>query len=345
MFNKFKIFAVPIVFALVIFSIGGCSISPVSRDFNRAEEYFSAGRFDSAIIVFSSIVEKYPDSNEAAKSQYKIAHIHKDFLYDDQKALSSYLMYLSIYPNGEDAVKARHDIAELYSKIGEYWKAIKEYQHLSAVDKSGKRYLYLYKIAMEYLKVNELRQARIEFREIAEKSVDAELIEKSSFQIANTYYLEGSNDKAMKAFDEFLEKYPNGPLYLDAALDKASILSEEGKLEVAVKWLRDLKEDYPNDVSIDIRLASINDRIENGPKMKLPRKWVKRKSAKKKKKTVKKKVEPIVSKSTAKEVIKEPVKTTTSVVEKKVEKAIIEPVKVISEKADTTKVSGTRLKP
>lgn len=263
-------------FVLVLFistALFGCGDISALKDFSRAEDFFGEGSFGSALALYGAVVAKYPESEYAAKSQYKIAYIYKNFLNDDTRAIREYVMYLSLYPEGEDVIDARGEIAELYSKVGEYWRAIKEYQNLSNIDSDNleARYHYVFKIAMEYLKINELRQARIEFREITEKSANQELVEKSFYQVANTYYLEGSNEKAIKAFEEFLKSYPESSLYLDAALGKASILSEQAKLEEAVKWLKDLQLDYPNEESIRIRLTSVYDRIESGPKLKKKR--------------------------------------------------------------------------
>lgn len=254
--------------------VSGCGDVSALKDFSRAEDFFGEGSFQSALALYGAVVAKYPGSEHAAKSQYKIAYIYKNFLDDDARAIREYVMYLSLYPDGDDVTNARGEIAELYSKVGEYWKAIKEYQNLSHLDSENleAQYGYVFKIAMEYLKINELRQARIEFREITEKSTNKELVEKSFYQVANTYYLEGSNDKAIKAFETFLKSYPLSTLYLDAALGKASILSEQAKLEEAAIWLKDLQEDYPDEKSIQIRLRAIYDRIESGPKLKKKRK-------------------------------------------------------------------------
>lgn len=246
--------------------IFGCGPKGEEKIFFKAEQALIAGDYGSAIEEFTDFVTNYPGSEFAAESQYRIGYIHSHHLRDAKSAMDAYAILFRLYPESPQVSLAREDMAAIYSGTGEERKAIGEYARLMESGPSAKKDFYRYQIAMGYVTLNDFRQARIEFEEIL-KTIS---ISSSSFkpqaklQIANTYYLEGNIDEALKAYDRVMSDYKGNSVYVEAKLAKASVLEETGMLKEALELLLELKEEYPNKDVLGIRIDSTLERMRHG---------------------------------------------------------------------------------
>jgi TolA-binding protein len=123
----------------------------------------------------------------------------------------------------------------IYSMRGEHSKAVEEYQALLD-QQPGEAGRIRFQVAMEYVKMNDLKQARVELGDLLKRSVPGELREEVEFQIANTYYLEGDTKEALKRFEGVIKEYPDSPIYYEALFAKARVYDEEGRLERPLRY-------------------------------------------------------------------------------------------------------------
>lgn len=263
--------------------LAGCGRDTARARFEAAEVLLGNGEFERAIEEYRYVVDTFGATAYGPGSLYKIAIIYNRHMQDRPSSVEAYYTLYNIYPESAEAVLAREDMALIYSEAGNHSKAVGEYQWV--LERSpGKEDHYRYLIAMEYLKMNDFRQTRLELRDLLD-SLEAqdplpapstpghELIVKTHFQMANTYYLEGRNQAAFKAYGELAERFPDHTLSLEARLNKVHILVEDGRFETALESLDALAGEYPNTETISSMIKLTRKRLREGPK---PRKKWKR---------------------------------------------------------------------
>lgn len=255
--KKFLLF---ISYFLLLTVFSGCSDDPALPLYDKAEELFSKGAYSKAIETYTNIVNKYPESSYAPASQYKIGLINHLYLKNIQKAMNAYATLMLLYPDSKEVIMARQDRADIYIALGDYRKAIGEYQWLMKNSGGRERDNFQYQMAMVYLKLNDIKQARIELHEIIKNPLDSPLAPQVYYQIANTHYLEGDYQEAIKAYEKTASLYPKSPYASEAMLGKIICIEEEGNLTEAVRLYIELEKSYPNPEIIKMRIAGIETR-------------------------------------------------------------------------------------
>ncbi|MBI5561760.1 MAG: tetratricopeptide repeat protein [Deltaproteobacteria bacterium] len=243
--------------------LSACSSDPGRAVFEKAEKSLSDGDADSALKQYGYVIANNPESAYAAKSQYKIALIYNRYIGDRKKAMEAYSALFFLYPGTAETTEAREDLASIYSVMGEHRLAIEQYQ-LLLNEKPSDYDKFQYAIAMEYIMQNDFRQARVEFTELL-KRANADLQPQINYQIANTYYIEGNLAEAADGYEKTAARFPDNPAALDARLGTAKVLSESGKLALALALLKELKGKYPNKGAIGIMMDSLQTRLDEGP--------------------------------------------------------------------------------
>jgi tetratricopeptide (TPR) repeat protein len=228
--------------------------------FQRAEDQFGRGDYDAALGGYAYIVNSFHASPYAPRGQSRIAYIYDHRLSDEKRALDAYTMLHHLYPESPEAVDARLETARIYSGRGEHRKAVEDLEvFLKRRPSERERVRYL--IAMEYVKMNDFRQARIEFNELLRFASDRDLLPKIRLQIANTHYIEGSVAEALNGYDTVIRDYPDHEAAVEAMLGRAGALDESGRPAEALAVLRGLVGRYPNKEAIRQRIASIEARL------------------------------------------------------------------------------------
>lgn len=246
----------------------GCSSSPAIDGFAEAERLLGGGEFHAAIAGFSMVVDRYPESEVAAKSQYMTGYIYLRHINDLDRAMESFSALFYLYPRSPEVYLARKDRVEVFSSRGEHLRAIEELQWVVKKAPANERDGLKLRIALEYEKVNEFRAARAELAELMETTVDPALLARVSYHRAALYYLEGDCEKAIEAFDQVASRFPGDNVAMDARLGTAVCLEETGRLAEALSMLKALLGVYPNEQAVKIRMASIEERISKGPSKK-----------------------------------------------------------------------------
>ena len=209
-------------------------------DFDEAGSFQRLGRHREAIERYSYVVTRYPESELAPKSQLKAASNYDKDLKDDEKAIAAYSALFFMYPDSAETVEGREALAELYSGKGEHRSSIEEYQRLyESVPASRQRFQYL--IAMEYMRMGDLRQARAELVELNNIVANPGLSPRIRMHIAETYHIEGMYSEALRRYDEIIGRFPESQAAEEAAMAKAAIYEDEGSYAEALRVLYALK--------------------------------------------------------------------------------------------------------
>lgn len=208
---------------------------------------------------YSYVVNRYPESPFAPKSQHKIAVIYDRDLNDPEKAVYSYSAFFFMYPGSPEEPEAREELAGLYSRNGEYRLALEEYQRLYEAQPE-KRQKFQYLIAMEYIKMNDFRQARVELVELNNIVTNPGVSPRIRLHIANTYYIEGRNREALERYDDVISRFPQNEAAKEAMMQKAKIYEEEGRTALAMKALVALEAD--GDASLRPMVERLRKRLD-----------------------------------------------------------------------------------
>jgi TolA-binding protein len=259
---KYPLYSV--LFILIIL-LTACSKDEESTIFERAEKLLGDGDYVLALETYNHLADKYPESVYAPTSKYKVGLIHNLYMGNQQRALDTYLSLILMYPESRDIALARKDIAEIYSKNGDHRRAIGEYQWFIENSTGTERDDFRYRIAMEYQKLSDFKQAIIEIQEILKDSPSTPIAPKLYYQIATNQYLDGNLNEAIDIYDRLVFLYPDNHLSLEARLGKAVAMEEQDRLIEAKEILMSLEAVYPNKDAIKVRLSWVNKRIKEGP--------------------------------------------------------------------------------
>jgi TolA-binding protein len=262
--HLFKTFSLA---TFILIGLAACADGPSTMIFNEAEEHLSRGEYTEAINKHTELINKYPASPKAPESLFKKGHIYYRYLNKVDLALRSYDELSYLYPESPKLIDATKEKGKIYSALGEHWKAVKEYEWLleKAGEEDGETYQYL--IGMEYFKMNDFRQARIEFAEIIQKKSGTQLLPEIHFRIATSYYLEENLVESLKNYKLVVELFPEHPLAIESSMEIAQVLADAGKFTEAIEWLKDLKvniaqADRELVEQIEMRIALITERMK-----------------------------------------------------------------------------------
>lgn len=252
-------------FFAVLLLFAGCSSYRAEPLYDSAERSLSDGAYHEALEGYGRVIDEFPGSSFAAKSQYRIADIYDRHLNEPDKALQAYSEVRYMYPARGEARAAAAGIAGIYSRGGDHKKAVEEYQALLD-GPATERLIYKRLIAAEYLMMNDFRQARIEYEELASSDgLPAGLVPEILYQIASTYYIGGQAEEAARRFDEIIRKYPEAGIVMEARLGKGNALAEAGRTGEALSILRSLEREYPNKEALRVRIELLERRLKEGP--------------------------------------------------------------------------------
>jgi len=250
--------------AAAVFFLHGCFADPAQTSYEKAEASLGEGRYKEALVQYSAVARKFGSSPYGAKSLLRVAFIYGSHFDDYERALKTFSEIVYLYPGSREAAEARREKARIYSLRGEHAKAVEEYQAL-VEQAEGPTEKVRFQIAMEYVKMNDLKQARVEFADLLKRSVSDELVKQIKFQLANTYYIEGNRTEALKMFEEIVSEYPESPISYEARFTIARVYDEQGRLPEALEMLKGLEGKYPNAEALKTAVQWTEKRLNTGP--------------------------------------------------------------------------------
>jgi len=254
------LFCIVLICACVLFT--SCSSYRAEPLYNAAEKSLGNGAYQEALDGYAKVIDEFPGSAFAAKSQFRIADIYDRHLSEPDRALEAYSEVRYLYPTSPEARLSAARMAALHSRAGDHKKAVEEYQ-LLLNGPPAERLTYRRLIAEEYVMMNDFRQALIEYEEIAASdALPPELLPEVLYKIAYTYYITGQVNEAVDRFDKIIRRYPDAGIVPEARLGKAEALAEAGSTTEALEILRSLEKDYPNKEAISTRIEWLERRLK-----------------------------------------------------------------------------------
>ncbi len=255
-----------IILLIVSFLLIECGQDPLKADFERAEDLYKKEKYKGAALKFRDIATLNPQSEWAPKALFRSGTIYYLYLKDYEEAVEDFAYLIYYYPKHKLAFDAQVNIIEIYmDKLEDYPQAIVEIQRLleNYPNKNGMDQ-YQYMLAQCFYSMRDFDQTRLEYLILLDSYPDTELRPQVYYDIANTYFIEGSGklDKAIEYYQKVIDEYPESDLLNECNFYIAASLEEKGELYEALIIYEELLGVYQNPRVIELRIEGVKDMLE-----------------------------------------------------------------------------------
>ncbi|MDD5070335.1 MAG: tetratricopeptide repeat protein [Candidatus Omnitrophica bacterium] len=229
------------------------SISKIKKEsirlFGQGVYYLKLNKYQVAIEVFDTFLEKYPEDKDTAS-----VYSHKaDALYEmgrvkDSQSIYQYLLDNYSKDSYQDTIeKAHYGLAWCYLKTGEFKKAIAEFKYtLEYTDNPIVKMSSKIQIADAYQEEKKYDQALSLYTGILKDNPNSLYSDYVQFQISMVYLKQQSLDKAMIALRNLKENFSNSTLIPEAEYHLAVGYFSQGYYDDAISLLEDFIKNYSN---------------------------------------------------------------------------------------------------
>jgi len=214
----------------------------VRVQFERAREQWREGKYQPALEMYRTIVEKFPRSELAPEALWEVATIYYYNIYDVSNALFYFERLVENYPDSPRAVDGHLKIAEIFEiELNEVPKAL---EHLTALlsmkltpaeDREVR-----FRIAELHFKTSEFAKALAEYRSIIAEKEPKHLVHQARIRVATISRIQGRFDESIRIFQEVLRSDPCSSCRLQAQLGIIESFELTDRLVEAIEVARQI---------------------------------------------------------------------------------------------------------
>lgn len=191
------------------------SSDPYAR-YQFAQALYKSGKVNDAIEEFSSIQQKFPNSEYADVSLYTIGWIYFQ-RGDYQKSINQYREVSVKYPQTSLQPIVLYSIGDAYFNQGKYDSAIVNYEKvISQYPSSNYVFDAVNGIQSSYIAEDNPDKAISFLSEFVSKNPNLSYSDQLAFKKGETYYSLAKYKEAKQAYEEFIAAYPNSRFVPDA---------------------------------------------------------------------------------------------------------------------------------
>lgn len=237
-------------------------LTPAGNDYAAFRQAFCLGlgrKYQEKAGLLNTFEERFPSSDYLSQALFEEgrAYVSCD---ESVKAISAFDRLMSAFPNSELSRKAGVQIGLLYYHLRETDKAIEAYKNV----------VNLYPGSNEsHTAVNDLKAIYVAQNQVSEfvdyvntlgpgYAVKAGEQDSLSYQAAEKLMIAHQNEEAIKAFQSYLQQYPQGGFSCEANHWCAQLLSEEKRLEEAIPYYNALRQ-FPGNPYLVEALSVVSD--------------------------------------------------------------------------------------
>ena len=196
--------------------------------YQKAQCYAASGQYQKKISVLNDMIRLYPTSSHSANAKYQIGEAYM-ILNENTKAIFYYTGVVKDYPNSAYAKEALAKTGLIYYKIGNDDKALEILnQVVRKYPGTEEAKSALANIRNIYINRNQVDDFFAYTRDIPHGNISLSTKDSIAYQAAENVYLDGRFAEAVKSFQNYIEKYPQGMFLLPAHYHLANCLSEAG---------------------------------------------------------------------------------------------------------------------
>ena len=245
-----------IIFLLMIIS---CDFTPrLHKEILIAQRYTHTQKYKRAIAQYESILRNNPPPFIKVKVYHQLGDLFSIYLSDNKKALKYYSLIKSESEDPAWLVRAEEKIGEInFSYLKDYSQSILNYKNLTEfVPPLKKIYFYQYRLALSYLKNNQMTEAIDVFNDILKKG-------EQTYSIKALYYLGLINyqQKNWKEAIDFWKKYIKREERKDNIVHTKFLMANAyetmEELKLAYDLYYSILGEHPNTTVVQNRLNSI----------------------------------------------------------------------------------------
>lgn len=218
----------------------------------RGRCFFYSDRKEEALLCFSTLREKYPNTADAKTAAFAEIVIHNQFRNVDKiQPLGE--AYLKKYPDAENAEQVATLVGEIIALSNDWGKVLAFYKDLESRypnSASVDRFVFFQGVAM--FQNGDFNDAAALFERFLKTYPQSQLQEQALYRVAMSYFLTNNYKKTLEWCREYLNRYPDGMFYGDVLYRLAFIDSqdrEKNQSEKIVKTLSDYLERKPEDAA------------------------------------------------------------------------------------------------
>ncbi len=186
--------------------------------------FYEQSQFDQAFDAFAALLKKFPIHQLSEDAAFKLGEIQYNQR-NYESAIKYFQEYLSKYPQTSRQAEAYFYIAESYYYLEKYLEAIGYYAQ--AAEKSlDSKVVFMANVSLgwSYLKLEKFDLSQQYFdKALAFAQEKGILTDDVYLGQASLYSERGENTKAIEAYDQMIQTFPNSPRMAEARLGKANI--------------------------------------------------------------------------------------------------------------------------
>ena len=233
--------------------------------FEAAEKLRSERRYTEAIVKYRYVTVHHGKAEMAAEAFYHIGEMSYIYLQDFTAAADAFRQLLNNYRWSSRCKKAQSYLAEITMyRFEDFKQAIVEYQRaISYYRNEREAESFQLEIAKAYFNLKNFEQQRVELNLLLSRFPETDLEGEIYYQIANSFYVEGSPDEAIKFYRKIIKDFPDTLLSLESTFRLAACLEEKEDLKGAIALLQDIEGVYPNRDVVKMRIEKIRKRLKS----------------------------------------------------------------------------------
>ncbi|TDL99240.1 MAG: hypothetical protein C4K58_08150 [Flavobacteriaceae bacterium] len=205
----------------------------------KSQALAKLGRTDEQVAVLNKLETETPEGQYNSSVQYQKAFAFYQKA-DYPNAILYYEKYLEQEPNTPQKGGILLNLANSYTNVGSYEKALDIYDKLI----SEKLITELDQVSYQKAKIYEGQVRDEELKKEYERFViqfpNSPLLDEVQYQLADIYFRNNQNDKAMPLFESVIAKSPNKDFVAKAKLKKGLLLAEAEKNAEAIAVFEDV---------------------------------------------------------------------------------------------------------
>ena len=208
--------------------------------YEMSRSYIELKKYNEAISTYDELLNKHPESQLARKAMAEKAMIY-NIVGNSEKAIEAYKETIRRYPHSEEAKVAAQDLKNIYVERGEVEKFVAfaaNTEGLGALNSSSVDTL-TFIAAEKFYNKGEFESAIKHFNEYQEKFPNGAFKLNSHYYLGSSYYKSGMNDKAIKHLEAVIE-FPDNKYSEVSIMYAAEIYQEKGNFDAAGDMYRKL---------------------------------------------------------------------------------------------------------
>jgi TolA-binding protein len=244
------------------------SLSNPYAYYQYAQALYKGGAIQEALNEFSSLQQKFPNSEYADESLYLVGWIH--FQQGNfTESIQSYRNLLSKYPNTTLTPVIMYSIGDAYFNIGSYDSAIVNYQRvMDYYPNSPNVFDAVNGIQYSYIAKNQPERAVQIIDEFVGRNPGLTFSDQIYFKKGEIYYSLRDYDRARSGYKEFIASYPKSRLVPDAYYWIGKSSQNLNQNEEALFNYNRVFDSYPENeaaIAAVIEMGNIYNNVKNYP--------------------------------------------------------------------------------